>query len=208
MELRKETGSSRAYRTSEDAGNSYDPYATALRMQNSLRSDYDWSKVYYAYWIDSIAPQINATYPTLEIVRYDTLWIVPPDIFTLVPVAAYPEGAEDAWYAEMGQPCQLAQPGGAVDQQRLRQPQRCGHRPQGFLAPHTAEFNTLFNDLVGKKNNETEGGTRFYDRSSLVHVHGEKIFKPWWADEIDLVPTCVVTPQIQMGRSFRTRTAA
>ena len=90
----------RAYRTSEDAGNSYDPYATALRMQDSLRSDYDWSKVYYAYWIDSIAPQINATYPTLEIVRYDTLWIVPPDIYTLVPVAAYPEGAEDAWYAE------------------------------------------------------------------------------------------------------------
>ena len=41
-------------------------------------------------------------------------------------------------------------------------------------------------DLVGKKNNETEGGTRFYDRSSLVHVHGEKIFKPWWADEIRL----------------------
>ena len=36
----------RAYRTSEDAGNSYDPYATALRMQDSLRSDNDYAKVY------------------------------------------------------------------------------------------------------------------------------------------------------------------
>ncbi len=177
----------RAYRTSEDAGNSYDPYATALRMQDSLRSDYDWSKVYYAYWIDSIAPQINATYPTLEIVRYDTLWIVPPDIYTLVPVAGYPEGAEDAWYSENGG--NLANWHSQVEQWTNN-----GYAgladvatdPQGFLQPQTPQFNTLFNDLVGKKNNETEGGTRFYDRSSLVHVHGEKIFKPWWADEIRL----------------------
>ena len=177
----------RAYRTSEDAGNSYDPYATALRMQDSLRSDYDWSKVYYAYWIDSIAPQINATYPTLEIVRYDTLWIVPPDIYTLVPVAAYPEGAEDAWYAENGE--NLANWHNQVEQwtnNGYANLNDVATDPQGFLAPQTAQFNTLFNDLVGKKNNETEGGTRFYDRSSLVHVHGEKIFKPWWADEIRL----------------------
>ena len=177
----------RAYRTSEDAGNSYDPYATALRMQDSLRSDYDWSKVYYAYWIDSIAPQINATYPTLEIVRYDTLWIIPPDIYTLVPVAGYPEGAEDAWYSENGE--NLANWHSQVEHWTNN-----GYAgladvatdPQGFLQPQTPQFNTLFNDLVGKKNNETEGGTRFYDRSSLVHVHGEKIFKPWWADEIRL----------------------
>ena len=175
----------RAYRTSEDAGNSYDPYATALRMQDSLRSDYDWSKVYYAYWIDSIAPQINATYPTLEIVRYDTLWIVPPDIYTLVPVAGYPEGSEDAWYDENGE--NLTNWHSQVEQWTNN-----GYAgladvatdPQGFAQPGSGRFNTLFNDLVGKKNNEAEGGTRFFDRSSLVHVHAEKIFKPWWADEI------------------------
>ena len=44
----------RAYRTSEDAGNSYDPYATALRLQEETRSDYSYSKVYYRYWVDSI----------------------------------------------------------------------------------------------------------------------------------------------------------
>lgn len=177
----------RAYRTSEDAGNSYDPYATALRVQDSLRSDYSWSKVYYSYWLDSIAPQVNATYPQLEIIRYDTLWIVPPDIFTLVPVAGYLEGAEEQWYADNANNLQLWHEqveawtnngtAGLAD---------VATDPLGFAAPGSPEFETLFNDLTSRKNNEEEGGTRFFDESSLVHVHGEKIFKPWWADEIRL----------------------
>ena len=177
----------RAYRTSEDAGNSYDPYATALRMQDSLRSDYNWSKVYYGYWIDSIAPQVNATYPQLEIIRYDTLWIVPPDIFTLVPVAGYPEGAEDQWYTDNADNLQLWHDqveawtnngtAGLAD---------VATDPLGFARPGSPEFEQLFRDLTSRKNNEEEGGTRFFDESSLIHVHGEKIFKPWWADEIRL----------------------
>lgn len=177
----------RAYRTSEDAGNSYDPYATALRVQDSLRSDYSWSKVYYSYWLDSIAPQVNGTYPQLEIIRYDTLWIVPPDIFTLVPVAGYLEGAEEQWYADNANNLQLwheqveawtnSGTAGLAD---------VATDPLGFAAPGSPEFETLFNDLTSRKNNDEEGGTRFFDESSLVHVHGEKIFKPWWADEIRL----------------------
>ncbi len=30
----------------------------------------------------------------------------------------------------------------------------------------------------------TEGGTRFYDKSALYHVHGEYRFNPKWTDEI------------------------
>ena len=55
----------RAYRTSEDAGNSYDPYATALKLQERTRSDYQYSKVYYRYWVDSIVPGINENWPRL-----------------------------------------------------------------------------------------------------------------------------------------------
>ncbi|MDA0728548.1 MAG: TonB-dependent receptor [Bacteroidetes bacterium] len=177
----------RAYRTSEDAGNSYDPYATALKIQDSLRSDYNWSKVYYAYWIDSIAPQIDDTYPNLEIIRYDTLWIFPPDIFTLIPVAGYPEGSEDAWYADNAGNLQTWHSqvenwtnngyAGLAD---------VASEPLGFAAPGTPEFDQLFQSLITKKNNDGEGGTRFFDESSLVHVHGEKIFKPWWVEEIRL----------------------
>jgi iron complex outermembrane receptor protein len=177
----------RAYRTSEDAGNSYDPYATALKMQDSLRSDYNWSKVYYAYWIDSIAPQVNATYPQLEVIRYDTLWIAPPDIYTLIPVAGFPEGSEEQWYAENAN--NLHQWHNQVENwtnNGYADLADVAADPIGFAAPGTPEFDQLFNSLVSKKNNEGEGGTRFFDESSLVHVHGEKIFKPWWADEIRL----------------------
>lgn len=177
----------RAYRTSEDAGNSYDPYATALRMQDSLRSDYNWSKVYYGYWIDSIAPQVNATYPQLEIIRYDTLWIFPPDVFTLVPVAGFPPGSEDQWYADNADNLQLWH-------DQVESWTNNGYAgfadvatdPLGFARPGSPEFNQLFNDLTSRKNNEEDGGTRFFDKSSLIHVHAEKIFKPWWADEIRL----------------------
>jgi outer membrane receptor protein involved in Fe transport len=37
--------------------------------------------------------------------------------------------------------------------------------------------------LVSSKNNDQEGGTRFFDESSLIHVHGEKTFKTWLGEE-------------------------
>ena len=56
--------------------------------------------------------------------------------------------------------------------------------PLGGGAPGSAQFNDLFGHFTTRKNNPEERGTRFYDKSSLVHVHAEKIFKPWWLDEI------------------------
>ena len=53
----------RAYRTSEDAGNSYDPYATALRIQDSIRDDSEWRDVYLDFWTDSIIPILDDSYP-------------------------------------------------------------------------------------------------------------------------------------------------
>lgn len=174
----------RAYRTSEDAGNSYDPYATALRMQDSLRSDNDYAKVYRRFWVDSIAPQIDATYPVLEIIRYDTLWIIPPDLYTLIPVAGYPEGSEEAWYDANGQ--NLQDWHGQVEQWANNGTAGfadLGNSPLGYAEPGSPEFDALFNSLVSSKNNEQEGGTRFFDESSLIHVHGEKIFKTWLGEE-------------------------
>lgn len=175
----------RAYRTSEDAGNSYDPYATALKMQDSLRSDYSWAKVYYAYWIDSIAPQVNSTYPQLQVLYYDSVFTSDGTFLYAVPVAGFPEGSEEQWYEDNAGNLQAWHNqvenwtnngyAGLAD---------VASDPLGFAAPGTPEFESLFTSLVSKKNNEGEGGTRFFDESSLVHVHGEKIFKPWWADEI------------------------
>ena len=51
--------------------NSYDPYATALKLQDQTRSDYQYSKVYYRYWVDSIVPGINETWPDLVQIGVD-----------------------------------------------------------------------------------------------------------------------------------------
>lgn len=50
------------------------------------------------------------------------------------------------------------------------------------LEPGTPEFEAKFRDVTGRT--FTEGGSRFYDKSALYHVHGEYKFKPVWGDII------------------------
>ena len=45
------------------------------------------------------------------------------------------------------------------------------------LVPGSESFQTAFDDITHRLNNE-EAGTKFYDKSSLLHVQGEYIFHP------------------------------
>jgi len=188
MELRKKGDwFIRAYRTSEDAGNSYDPYATALRIQDSIRPDNDWRDLYVDYWTDSIIPVLDETYPpfgltgdstAVGVIFGDTIW---------VPTSGYIQEDVDAWYAENGG--QLNEwhnmVAGWTNSGQSTVP-GIGYNPLGGGTAGSAQFNDLFQYFTTRKNNPEERGTRFFDESSLIHVHGEKIFKPWWADEIRL----------------------
>ena len=177
----------RAYRTSEDAGNSYDPYATALRIQDSIRPDNDWRDLYVDYWTDSIIPVLDETYPpfgltgdstAVGVIFGDTIW---------VPTSGYIQEDVDAWYAENGE--QLndwhSMVAGWANSGQSTVP-GIDYNPLGGGTVGSAQFNDLFQYFTTRKNNPEERGTRFFDESSLIHVHGEKIFKPWWADEIRL----------------------
>ena len=167
----------RAYRTSEDAGNSYDPYATALKLQDQTRSDYQYSKVYYRYWVDSIVPGINETWPDLVQIGVD------PEFG--FPIYGYEDGAIPAWYNTYGDSLSMwhsqveawtnAGYAGLND---------VAENPLGHLMPGTPEFEQAFNALVSAKNNEGEGGTRFFDQSSLTHLHGEYVFEPQGLEEV------------------------
>lgn len=167
----------RAYRTSEDAGNSYDPYATALRMQEAARSNDDWRKVYYRYWVDEIAPMIDNSWPDLVQIGVHPEWGF--------PIFGYPEGAIDNWYASYQDSLTMwhqmvadwTQAGTADVPDVL-------DSPLGHYLPGTSEFDAEFNRLISSKNNEDEGGTRFFDQSSLVHAHGEYIFRPGQLEEL------------------------
>ncbi|MEO6759587.1 MAG: TonB-dependent receptor, partial [Saprospiraceae bacterium] len=53
-----------------------------------------------------------------------------------------------------------------------------------FFQPGTARFDSLFNSLVSRKSNAREGGTSFYDKSALYHVHGEYHFSPLFLEDL------------------------
>ncbi|MFN9802108.1 MAG: TonB-dependent receptor, partial [Bacteroidota bacterium] len=67
LELRKkDKWFIRTYATGEDAGRSFDPYFTALRLLDEARPDEEWAQAYIKYWQHSINPRINGLdYPGL-----------------------------------------------------------------------------------------------------------------------------------------------
>lgn len=175
----------RAYRTNEDAGDSYDPYATALKLQDSTRNHNNWARVYEEYWVDSIAPSISDTYPELEFLGFDSVFTADGTFLYLLPLAGIPEGAEDQWFDE--NQGNLTYWHSQVEQwtnEGYANLSAVAIDPVGHLVPGSDDFNTLFNRLITSKNNEGEGGTRFHDLSSLLHVHGEYKFEPWFLEEI------------------------
>ena len=167
----------RAYRTSEDAGNSYDPYATALRLQEEARSDYSYSKVYYRYWVDSIVPGINLSYPNSSRSEWTRTMAS--------PFSATPRGP---WRA--GTPTtRIPWPSGIrrwreLDQQWYRRSARCVSGSAGFPDARHAGIRSGIQSPRGRQEQRRGGGTRFYDRSSLIHAHAERIFEVDGLEEI------------------------
>ena len=165
----------RAYRTIEDAGNSYDPYATALRIQDSIRPDVVYGKVYSKYWADSIATQIAETYPSGVLDQDEngnwTLTYDPDEIS-----AWFDSNQQNLidWHSQVLDWTNAGYGGLSEGIQY----------PVGFLDPSSPEFQSLFEFYTSRKNNEDGGGTRFFDQSSLTHVHGEYIFNPQGLEEM------------------------
>ena len=153
----------RAYYTTENAGKSYDPYFTALRLQEVSEDDLNWYKDYTNYWFDEGDipsrmydmgyPQIitNPWPPTFDFDSARQWLIVHSDSLT-------------AWHTETETYANT-------------------HSEIEFLFPGTSRFDSAFQEITTKLNNE-EGGTRFYDHSSLLHISGEYIFTPAYLSEI------------------------
>lgn len=146
----------RFYSTHEDAGDSYDAVFTAFLLQNAAKSNNDWSTDYRNYWNINIKKKIQAL-PGFEKYHYG------------VP---YPYEHNDsimnqyydslfAWH-EMARNFADTNP-------------KANTRP--FFQPGTAEFDSLL-ELITSRKSYGEGGTKFFDKSALYHVHGEYKFQP------------------------------
>jgi iron complex outermembrane recepter protein len=145
----------RFYATNEDAGRSYDPYFTALQMQNFAKNNDEWSQDYQFWWV-----------------RNDL-----GSVFNKMKAKGYPADGRDAqirwqqdnaaWLREQHTLAATYANQGFQTNQTLP-----------FFAPGTARFDSLFNAITSRNNNHPDGGTRFYDKSALYHAHGEYHFKP------------------------------
>lgn len=161
----------RAYMTKEDAGDSYDPYATSLALLEEAREPNDWAQVYVKYWNDSINDRLeDLGYPELE-------WDPEAGAFTFDndSLESWTNFYNDSLFYWHG----LVE--GWTNNGNANLP---GVSDMGYYAPGTDEFNEAFRRITGAKNNDEENGTRFYDKSALYHVHGEYIFKPTFLDRI------------------------
>jgi outer membrane receptor protein involved in Fe transport len=169
IELRKKDSFFiRMYTTREDAGRSYDPYATSLKLLEEARTDEDWAKVYIRYWQDSIDSRMdNLNYPGLvpnpDYNGSNNFWL------------PYDYAAHQAWLNQYHD--SLAR-WHSMAEQWTNQGNAgiIGIDSTGFFAPGSATFEEAFNRITSLKNNEGEGGTRFFDRSALYHMQAEKQF--------------------------------
>lgn len=165
----------RSYMTAENAGNSYDPYATALRLVEEGRSSNSWFGGYSDYWNNVIVDQMVAngyTDPSDDF-EFDENFMI---IYDQDSIAA-----SQQWLADNNQLLTdfHAQAENAANT-------GYGVNPGDFLQPGTEEFDEAFNRLTTSKNNEEEEGTLFFDESKLFHIQGEYKFEPKWTDAITL----------------------
>jgi iron complex outermembrane recepter protein len=156
----------RAYATHEDAGKSYDPYFTALKLQDIAKSNTDWYNDYAKYWRSKIYNRMKANeYPVPTVNNMGQL------VFDYPAAFAFMDNYQDSlqnWHDLASASADLANP--------------LINTTQDYFAPGTDRFQSAFDSITSLKN--TEGGTRFFDKSALYHLHGEYIFKSKFFDEI------------------------
>lgn len=168
----------RAYVTSSNAGDTYDPYFTALQLQQSAIPDLEWRTRYINSWtnegrqqdmIDSGYPEfmlfdangVLITNPDGTVGNFDaegaTNWLQNPDNITLL--SSYHATSASASNAKT-------------------------EEFFGFYEPGTPEFEAEFDRIRSAPSGQAGGGTRLIDRSKLFHVNGEYKFEPTFVDYI------------------------
>ena len=157
----------RAYSTNENAGNSYDPYFTALKLQEEAKDNNIWSLNYSSYWNNNIRPKATALGFPQPVVTFDPM--------TGQVVITFDQEGADQWLVDYQDSLFVWH---AQSQAIANQASPANPSTKPFLEPGSPEFEEAFNRITSAKSNEEEGGTRFFDRSALYHVAGEYVFTP------------------------------
>lgn len=163
LEIRQEgKWFARAYVTHEDAGNTYDIYTTALRLQEAAGltgGANGWNFEYNKFWGDSITPLVRALPGYITVSQAVAMgwtqaqWIAWQDQYVLDNLSVFQGFHQQALDYTNNLNTAYLDP---------------------FLVPGTDRFNEAFAEITGKR--FTEGGSLFYDKSVLAHAMGEYKF--------------------------------
>lgn len=151
----------RGYVTHEDAGQTYDIYTTALRLQSAQGRTIDWNTEYTTYWGSVIRPMVQAMPGFITLQQASQLgwnqaqWFAWQDAFI-----------QEHFDTFLAFHQQAQAHTNSVDKAYL----------DPFYAPGTGRFNEKFDEITGKR--FTEGGSLFFDKSILAHAMAEYKFKP------------------------------
>ncbi|MBL7963989.1 MAG: TonB-dependent receptor [Flavobacteriales bacterium] len=151
----------RGYVTHEDAGNTYDIFTTAVRMQEASGSTGDWNVRYSNVWFNWIRPQVNALPGYITVQQAINLgwsgdqWAQWQDQFIADNNATFSTFHQQVMDSVNRTDASFIDP---------------------FFAPGTDRFDSLFASVTSRL--FTEGGSRFFDRSALAHAMGHYRFKP------------------------------
>jgi outer membrane receptor protein involved in Fe transport len=181
----------RAYATHEDAGRSYDPYFTALRLQRYAKTDETWSLNYSDYWASEIyLKEMKGAEPPYP----QNIIFLPGPPFVLFDTASSYQWLRDNQANLFEWHKRAAEYANGEDPQLIDE-------TEPYLVPGTPEFQRVFDDITSRKS--TEGGTRFYDKSALYHIHGERRFAPKWTDEVVIGGNARLYTPISDGTIFK-----
>jgi len=156
----------RAYRTSEDAGDSYDAVFTAIKLQEYNQiSNQDWYTAYKNNWRENFS--------------WDVLnWSKPELVFNPITLQTnyYFNGdpIDILNWISMSDSVLIANTDQIIATHEATRSQTDLETNQ--LVPGTVAFENILADITSKISSEE--GTRFYDKSALNHIHAEYQFNP------------------------------
>jgi len=171
----------RAYVTKDDAGDTYDPYFTALLLQQASKTDIQWNSAYINNWKRNIIPRMDAAgYPQLTIQTDEN-----GDIVTDangIPIFTFDNEALDIWNSEF-QDSLFQWQAESEAFANIANPSTEDFT-NDFYEPGTDRFDEQFNRIVTTPSGDPSGGSLIIDRSALYHVHGEYKFEPEYVNFI------------------------
>ncbi len=159
----------RAYRTSEDAGDSYDAVFTAIKLQEyNAISNQDWYTAYKNNWKDNFSWEtLNWSKPEVVFnpITFQTDYYFNGNPIDILDWISMSDSLLNANAEEI-----IATHDATRAQTDLE---------TNRLVPGTTAFNEMLAEITSKI--PSDGGTGFYDKSSLNHIHSEYQFHPDFA---------------------------